>query len=150
MAPDFDLPLLDGTSLRLSELRGQIVILDFWATWCAPCELQMPVLDAIWRDRAGRGKDGQPSVADDLMIVGLSVDTKPVAEVEDWVRERGFEYPIALADHDLAMKFGVIGFPTLLILDPDGGIHTRHVGVLGRPEIESILEEIRSSTATES
>jgi thiol-disulfide isomerase/thioredoxin len=146
MAPEFDLPLLDGTSVRLSELRGKIVILDFWATWCAPCEVQMPELDRLWRDRAGRGKDGQPHAEDDLMIVGLSVDTKPVAEIADWIEERGLEYPIALANHDLAMQFGVFGFPTLLIVDKDGRIHTRHTGVLGRPEIEAILEEIRSSS----
>ena len=82
------------------------------------------------------------------MIVGLSVDTKAVSEVADWVGERGFEYPIALANLDLAMKFGVIGFPTMLIVDKDGGIHTRHTGVLSRPEIESILEEIRTKPAT--
>ena len=148
MAPEFELPLLDGTSVRLSDLRGKIVILDFWATWCAPCEVQMPELDRLWRDRGGRGEDGQPRAEDDLMIVGLSVDTKSIADVADWVGERGFEYPIALANQDLAMQFGVIGFPTLLILDKDGGIHTRHTGVLGRPEIESILDEIRSSPAT--
>lgn len=148
MAPEFNLPLLDGTSVRLSDQRGKIVILDFWATWCAPCEVQMPELDRLWRDRAGRGEDGQPHAKDDLMIVGLSVDTKAVSEVADWVGERGFEYPIALANLDLAMKFGVIGFPTMLIVDKDGGIHTRHTGVLSRPEIESILEEIRTKPAT--
>ncbi len=83
------------------------------------------------------------------MIVGLSVDTDPVTKVAEWIEERGFEYPIAIADQDLAMRFGVIGFPTLVIIDPLGGIHTRHTGVLSRPEIESILEEIRQNTQTE-
>jgi len=142
-APDFELMQLDGHSVRLADLRGKIVILDFWATWCHPCEVQMPVLDALWRDRNGRGGDGSPATADDLMIIGLSVDTDAVTKVAKWVEERGFEYPIAIANHDLAMEFGVIGFPTLLIIDPLGGIHTRHTGVLSRPEIESILEEIR-------
>lgn len=145
MAPEFDLPLLDGGSVRLSDLRGKIVILDFWATWCAPCEVQMPILDALWRERAGRAGDGQPTAEDDLMVVGLSVDIEPIDEVAAWVAERDLVYPIVMADQDLAMKFGVIGFPTLLILDPTGGIHTRHTGVLSRPEIESILEEIRLS-----
>lgn len=141
-APDFDLPLIDGHTVQLQALRGKIVILDFWATWCTPCEVQMPVLDALWRDHDSLRNRPQ---GDDLMIVGLSVDLDPVAEVAKWIEERGFEYPIAIANQDLAMRFGVIGFPTLVIVDPAGGVHTRHTGVLSRPEIESILEEIRAA-----
>jgi thiol-disulfide isomerase/thioredoxin len=154
MAPDFELMKLDGHAVRLADLRGKIVILDFWATWCHPCEVQMPVLDALWRDQGGRdqGRPGREAggQADDLMIVGLSVDTDPVTKVAEWIEERGFEYPIAIADQDLAMRFGVIGFPTLLIIDPNGGIHTRHTGVLSRPEIESILDEIRQQVSASS
>jgi thiol-disulfide isomerase/thioredoxin len=149
MAPDFELMKLDGQSIRLADLRGKIVILDFWATWCHPCEVQMPVLDALWRDQEGRDQKGRAD-GGDLMIVGLSVDTDPVTKVAEWIEERGFAYPIAIADQDLAMRFGVIGFPTLLIIDPLGGIHTRHTGVLSRPEIESILDEIRLGAQTAS
>ena len=77
-APAFDLPLLSGHPIRLDELRGKIVILDFWATWCKPCEVQMPVLDTIWQDEKGRAANG-----DDLMIVGVSVDTDSPAKVSD-------------------------------------------------------------------
>jgi cytochrome c biogenesis protein CcmG/thiol:disulfide interchange protein DsbE len=152
LAPDFELMKLDGHPIRLADLRGKIVILDFWATWCHPCEVQMPVLDALWRDQERQDQEGQAGQAEggDLMIVGLSVDTDPVTEVAEWIEERGFAYPIAIADQDLAMRFGVIGFPTLLIIDPLGGIHTRHTGVLSRPEIESILDEIRQSAQTAS
>lgn len=134
VAPDFTQPLLSGPDFVLSDHRGKVVILDFWATWCAPCEVQMPVLDAVWKTR------GQ--AAANLMIVGLSVDTDPPADVAAWIEERDFTYPIALADHDLAMRYGVMGYPTLLIIDPEGGIHTQHVGVLSRPELEDILDEI--------
>ena len=137
-APDFDLPLLDGSQIRLGEMRGKIVIVDFWATWCAPCEVQMPVLDSLWRDEEGRAEN-----ADDLVIVGISVDTDPASKVADWISERGFLYPIAIGDQDLAMRYGVIGFPTLVIIDSAGGIHTRHVGVWSRQEIELVLDRIR-------
>lgn len=141
VAPAFDLPRLNGSQIQLAELRGKIVILDFWATWCKPCEVQMPVLDTLWRDEAERAAHG-----DDLMIIGISVDTDPVHDVAKWIAEKGFEYPIAIGDQDLAMRYGVIGYPTLVLIDPTGGIHTRHIGVLSRPEIDSILDEIRRDT----
>ena len=134
-APEFTRPLLSGPDFVLSESRGKIVIVDFWATWCGPCEVQMPVLDALWKHRDQR--------ADDLMIVGVSVDTDPVEKVVAWIEERELEYPIVLGDQDLAQRFGVIGYPTLIIIDPDGGIHTHHIGVLSRPELQAILDEIR-------
>ena len=98
----------------------------------------MPVLDTLWQDKKARAKHG-----DDLMIVGISVDTDPPNKVSDWIAERGFLYPIAIGDQDLAMRYGVLGFPTLVIIDPNGGIYTRHTGVWSRPEIESVLDQIR-------
>jgi len=136
-APEFTLPTLDGTEVGLASLRGRIAILDFWATWCPPCEVQMPILDALWRDERER-REGLR-----VAVIGVSVDTLPAAEVEAWVAERGFGYPIALGDQQLARAFGAIGFPTLIITDPEGRIHTRHVGVLSRPELDEILAEIR-------
>lgn len=132
-APPFDLALLDGGHVDLSAQRGKIVVLDFWATWCAPCEVQMPVLDTLWKEAGG----------DELMILGISVDTDPASEVEEWVQERDFSYPIAIGDQELAMDFGVIGFPSLIIIDPEGRIFTRHTGVWSRPEIEEVLEQVR-------
>ena len=140
-APALDLPLLDGGRIALSEHRGQTIILDFWATWCHPCEVQMPVLDELWRDPDRAAKD--------LMIVGISVDTDPPSKVAEWIAERGFTYPIAIGDQDLAMRYGIFGFPTLVVIDPDGAIHTRHTGVWSRPEIESVLDQIGSETAEE-
>lgn len=136
-APEFVLPLLGGGEISLAEQRGRIVILDFWATWCAPCEVQMPILDALWRERGGER----------LMIVGLSVDTDPPAEVAAWVAERGLRYPIAIGDQELAVRYGVLGFPSLVILDPEGRIRLRHTGVLRRDEIEAELEAIEAASS---
>lgn len=143
-APEFTLPTLDGTEVRLSSLRGRIVIIDFWATWCPPCEIQMPILDALWRDERERREGSEPG----LVVIGVSVDTLPGHEVETWVEERGFDYPIALGDQSLARDFGAIGFPTLVVVDPEGRIHTRHVGVLSRAELDEIVAEIQREART--
>jgi peroxiredoxin len=132
-APAFELPTLAGSEIALESQRGKIVIVDFWATWCAPCEVQMPVLDALWQEEGGT----------DFEVIGVSVDTIPPPEIESWVAERGIRYPVALGDQELAMRYGVIGFPSLFIIDPSGRIHTHHTGVLSRPELDEILQEIR-------
>lgn len=138
-APEFVLPLISGGEVDLARLRGKTVILDFWATWCAPCEVQMPILDTLWRE-----------VGDErLMIVGISVDTDPPAAVAAWVAERGFEYPIALGDQDLAMRYGILGFPSLVLIDPEGRIRARHTGVWSRAEIEERLESIQGAASGE-
>lgn len=132
-APEFGLPLLAGGEVELAKLRGRTVILDFWATWCAPCEVQMPILDALWRETGDQGR---------LMIVGVSVDTDPPASVAKWVEERGFRYPIAFGDQELAMHYGILGFPSLVVIDPEGRIRARHTGVWTREEIDEQLEAI--------
>ena len=139
VAPDFTLVQLDGVPVSLAEQRGKTVILDFLATWCAPCEVQMPVLDTLWERRGGP----------ELMILGISVDTDPAPKVTEWVQERELDYPIAIASQELAVDYGVLGFPTLVIIDPAGGIHTRHIGVLSRPELEEILDEIALESKAE-
>ncbi len=138
-APTFSLTRLDGLPVSLEQQRGKTLILDFWATWCAPCEIQMPVLDTLWKARGGS----------ELMILGISVDTDPASDVIAWVKERELDYPIAIASQKLAADYGVIGFPTLVVVDPQGGIHTRHVGVLSRPELEEILDEIAAESPAE-
>lgn len=131
-APDFSLVRLDGVPVSLSEHRGKTVILDFWATWCAPCEVQMPVLQALWEARGG----------DELFVLGLSLDTDPPADVEAWLAEREIAYPIAITDQQLALDYGAWAFPTLVVVDPAGRIRRMHQGVLGRPELEDILDRI--------
>jgi thiol-disulfide isomerase/thioredoxin len=139
VAPSFTLPTLAGSEIALDGLLGKIVIVDFWATWCAPCEVQMPVLDTLRKEQGEAG----------LEVIGISVDTLAPPKIEAWVRDRGFEYPIALGDQELAMRYGAIGFPTLVVIDPQGGIHTRHTGVLSRPELDEIIESIRVESRSE-
>ncbi len=132
-APDFELVRLDGVPVSLAEHRGKTVILDFWATWCAPCEVQMPVLQTLWENRGG----------EDLVVLGLSLDTDPADDVIEWLGKREITYPIAIAEQQLAIDYGAWAYPTLVVVDPTGAIYKVHQGVLSRPELEDVLDEIQ-------
>lgn len=134
-APDFTLQTPDGGTLSLSDLRGKYVILDFWASWCAPCRASFPAMKEIYAQYKGRG----------LEILGISNDSRR----EDWLRaleqdqlpwkqvidEFPEEYAPALA----ATLYAVPYLPTLILIDPDGKI----VGKLdGEPAVKAKLAEI--------
>lgn len=139
-AAPFALVRLDGQPIRFEEQRGKVLILDFWATWCAPCEVQMPILQDLWTRRGGDG----------LMILGVSMDTDPPDQVRAWLAERGISYPIAIADQQLALDYGVWSFPTLVVVDPAGRIVRSHQGVLSRPELEDLLDGLEREFAADS
>ena len=135
-APDFTLPDLGGDPVQLSSLRGKTVLLDFWATWCPPCVYQVPELNELWAAHAG---------ADDLVILGISVDIDGVEVVEPWVREYGVEYTIVMGDEALAREFGALGFPSLVAISPDGFIDSIHAGVIEYDELEAASEGVAVS-----
>jgi len=130
-APDFTLERLEGDAVTLSELRGQPVIIDFWATWCPPCEFQVPELNAFYQDHRER-----------VEVLGVSVDTEGPEVVEAWTEEKGVEYPILLGDEDLARRFGAVGFPTLVIVDAKGRIDSRHVGLVERADLDRAVARL--------
>ena len=131
-APDFKLLDLDDNPVELAALRGKTVILDFWATWCPPCVYQVPGLNQLQTAHAD---------ADDLVVIGVSVDVDGVEVVEPWIQEHGVEYTIVMADESLARKFGAQGFPALVAVSPDGGIDSRHSGVIEYDELEAIVAQ---------
>ena len=130
LAPDFKLTDLQGESVELSALRGKTVILDFWATWCAPCEFQVPELNAFYE-----AHEGDPGVA----VIGISVDMDGPEVVAAWVAEKGVRYRIALGDEALARRYGALAFPTLVIVAPDGSVDSRHVGLVETADLEEAL-----------
>jgi peroxiredoxin len=111
-ARDFTLKTVDGGEVTLSGLRGQVVFLNFWATWCPPCRAEMPSMEALYQ----RFKDqGLAFAAIDLM--------ENAAAVEGFVRENGFTFPVLLDAGGMAGgQYGVQAVPTTFILDRDGGI----------------------------
>ena len=128
-APAFSLRDLAGGTVSLEALRGRPVIVDFWATWCAPCERQVPVLNAF-HDKYG----------DRIPVLGISVDADP-ENVPPFVQEHDLRYRVLLGDEGLAQQYEAYGFPTLYVIRPDGTIHSAHVGVVTPEALEAAVAE---------
>jgi len=129
-APDFTLQDLDGNTVTLSEFRGKTVIVDFWATWCPPCVFQVPELNRLHSAHRDAG---------DVVVIGVSVDTDGVEVVKPWIEEQGAEYTIVMGDVELAESFGALGFPTLVVVNPEGKVDSLHVGLIEYDTLEELV-----------
>lgn len=129
-APAWSLKSLDGKSIGLAELKGKVVVVDFWATWCPPCVHEIPGYIALQKKYADRG----------LVIVGLSVDRKGASVVEDFAKAKGVNYPLAMATPEIVEAFGgVEGIPTTFLIDRDGKIRHKKVGSMETDDYEKLL-----------
>ena len=138
-APNFILPRLEGGEVvSLDSLRGKIVILDLWATWCPPCALQVPVLNAFYE--AHRDDN-------DVVLYGVSVDQTGVDTIRDWATEHGVVYPNLVGGDPLSRELGAVGFPALFVIGPDGLLWERHEGVIERETLDGFLARVRARGA---
>ncbi len=133
-APDFTLTAIDGVTVRLSDLRGKVVLLNFWATWCPPCEAELPDLNALHRDYAE---------AQGFTVVGIDMEEAP-ADVSAFAEARGLIYPLLLDTDGVVTndRFGVRSLPTSMIIDRDGVIRDTWVGQITRAAMLARLKEV--------
>lgn len=128
-APDFALPDLDGNTVRLSDFSGRPVVLNFWATWCAPCRLEMPELAQAAADYADR----------DLVVLAINQD-ETAEQVNDFLTEVGLSLPALLdAGGEVGGAYGAFFLPTTVIVGPDGIVGAVHRGILSRDELDDYL-----------
>ncbi len=132
-APGFTLRDLAGREVSLASLRGRVVVIDFWATWCAPCVFQIPILNEFWEVHRSDGVE----------VLGVAVDVEGAEVVAPFVAEHGVRYPVLLGSESLARDFGALGFPTLFVVAPDGRIEAVHTGVIDAHALEAAVEAAR-------
>src|SRR5258708_12245204 len=130
-APDFTLTGTDGKTHRLKDYQGQLVVLNFWATWCAPCRLETPLLQKTYAGLQNAG----------LVIIAVDQPEEDGA-VNSFVKEFNLTYPILL-DSDLAatQAYGVIGLPTTFFVDPKGIMHAKQIVMLTDSNLQQYLEQ---------
>ena len=116
-APDFSLPTLAGDTVRLADLQGAPVLLNFWATWCGPCRAEIPAFSAY--------ADSHP----DVVVLGIATDG-PRAKVATAAEQLGITYPVLLSDSATHRAYGISTIPTTVILDGSGVVRYAHSGLL--------------------
>jgi cytochrome c biogenesis protein CcmG/thiol:disulfide interchange protein DsbE len=131
-APDFELETLDGKKVKLSDYRGKAVLLNFWATWCQPCKIEMPWLIEFQDKYRDQG----------FAIVGVAMEDTEKPEIEKFLKEMGVNYVVLLGKESVGESYGgVLGLPTTFYIGRDGTIVEQHAGLKGKPEIEALIQK---------
>jgi thiol-disulfide isomerase/thioredoxin len=131
-APDFSLESLDGKNLRLSDLRGKAVLLNFWATWCAPCKIEMPWFVELQNQYGSQG----------LQIVGVAMDDSSREDIAKFAKDMGVNYPVLLGKEAVGEAYGgVPALPETFFIGRDGKIVDKIIGLKGKADIEDAIKE---------
>ncbi len=132
-APDVSVTTADGKTLKLSDLKGKVVVINFWATWCPPCRAEIPGFIEVYDKFKSKG----------LEIVGISLDQKGWDVVKPFIKKQSIPYPIAIDDGKIASKFGKIGsIPTTYFIDKKGIIVKDHVGYMSKEDFMKVVKEL--------
>lgn len=136
LAPEVELRTLGGEPVNLTSLRGRVVLLNFWATWCLPCRAEIPELNVMHRDLEQQG----------LSIVGVSLDDT-ADEVKGFQNDIKQEYTTLLGSNDVRTKFGVVPLPTTFIIDREGRIRQKIIGERNRAGFEAVIKPLLAETS---
>lgn len=132
-APAVTLDMLDGEALPLHQLEGQVVLVNFWATWCPPCRAELPGLESVYEAKH----------ADGFTIVGISMDQLSRADVAAFLQQHDIRYPVAMASPEVVAAFGgVNSFPTSFLLDAQGRVRYTVHGMFASPALRAAVDRL--------
>jgi thiol-disulfide isomerase/thioredoxin len=132
IAPDFSLESLDGKTTHLSDFRGKAVLLNFWATWCGPCKIEMPWFVDLQNQYRAQG----------FQIVGVAMDDGSKEDIAKFAKDMGVNYPILIGKDSVGDEYGgVPALPQSFLIARDGKIVDKIVGLRGKAEIEDSIKK---------
>jgi peroxiredoxin len=131
IAPDFELDNLVGENIKLSELRGKIVLINFWATWCEPCKIEMPFFETLYQDQNT-----------EVEILAVNFD-EPPQQVQQFADEFELSFPVLLDPGAEVQKlYRVIGYPTTFVVDEEGIVAFHHIGLITEEQLMHYLTQL--------
>ncbi|WP_077213015.1 peroxiredoxin family protein [Bacillus dakarensis] len=129
-AKDFELQTIDGKTVKLSDYKGQRIMLNFWTTWCPPCKAEMPDMEALHKEKG-----------EEIKIVSVNID--PDNDVAGFVEEYGLTFPILLDKKEDVMKqYNIISIPTTFFIDEDGIIKQKIIGAIPLDKMKEYLSDL--------
>ena len=132
-APDFTLKDSEGKTVRLSDFKGKVVVLDFWATWCGPCKIEIPWFVDLQRKNKDRGFE----------VIGVSMDEEGWEIVKPFLTDLGVNYRVVMGNDSTAAAYGgVDALPTTFLIDRSGKIAAVHVGLASRKDFIDGVEQL--------
>jgi len=137
-APDFTLESLEGRNMRLSDFRGKAVLLNFWATWCSPCKIEMPWFIELQNEYASQG----------LQIVGVAMDDSSREDIAKFAKDMGVNYPVLIGKEAVGDAYGgVPALPESFFIGRDGKIVDKIIGLRGKGDIEDAIRKALNTRA---
>ncbi len=132
-APDFELKDVNGKVVHLSDYKGKVVLLDFWATWCGPCGIEIPWFTEFQRKYKDRG----------FTVLGVSMDDGGWKDVKPYVAQNKINYQIVLGDDKTSDQYGdVEALPTTFVIDREGRIASVHVGLTDKKDFDDAIQKL--------
>ncbi len=138
-APVFSLPDMNGRKVDLASFKGKVIVLEFWATWCAPCREEIPVVNQIYKAYREKG----------LVVIGISLDRKPPQEVKKFLDEMQVEYLNVMGNEETLERYSQVanlgpirGIPATFVIDRQGRICQRYMGLTGKRILEEAIKAV--------
>jgi peroxiredoxin len=140
LAPDFNLKDANDRDVKLTDLKGKVVLVNFWATWCHGCQTEIPWFIEFQREYADGG----------LVVVGISMDDDGWKSVRPWLKEKKVNYPIVIGNEGLGKQYGLDGMPLTALVDRQGRIADVHPGLVDKAALQQKIRALLQESSKDS